>query len=165
MQVEQIERAERAAEERGQPRGRKRTEEPSDKRARDEQEHEPEEDSESSDDEDEYRRKRARGSDGDEGISTKRQLDESLLPFMRTTPVVGLSPSQLRTLELKANYLRDIAGAKQLILARPDCPAVPISIWKDVLSSAYVDLDKLFSGHYALDGDPRGTHKLGDFEL
>ncbi|KAI0037985.1 hypothetical protein FA95DRAFT_1506230, partial [Auriscalpium vulgare] len=92
-------------------------------------------------------------------------LDESLLPFMHNTPAVVLTPSQLRTLELKSNYLRDLTSARQLILSRPDCPAVPVSIWKDVLSSVYVDLDKLFSSHYALDGDPRGLHKLGDFEL
>ncbi|KAI0039985.1 hypothetical protein FA95DRAFT_1684034, partial [Auriscalpium vulgare] len=164
-QIEQIERAQRAAEERGRPRGRKRTEVSSDERAGYDGDYESEEDSESSGDENQAPRKRMREDDGDEGVTGKRPLDESLLPFMRNAPAVALSPSQLRTLELKSNYLRDLSGAKQLILSRPDCPAVPLSIWKDVLSSAYVDLDKVFSGHYALDGDPRGLHKLGDFEL
>ncbi|CDO77126.1 hypothetical protein BN946_scf184657.g1 [Trametes cinnabarina] len=68
-------------------------------------------------------------------------------------------------LVLKENYTRDLAFAKQSIVCSPACPPIPDAVWTDVLANRYVDLDRIFSAVYTVDGDSKSTVKLGDYEL
>ncbi|OSC98602.1 hypothetical protein PYCCODRAFT_1374925 [Trametes coccinea BRFM310] len=122
--------------------------------------------------------KRARsdsGEDSDDEVSPggeqrarlKRNVDESLFPFI---PAVQEESQQLsddlqRTLVLKENYTRDLAYSKQRVVCSPACPPVPDAIWTDVLANRYVDLDRVFSAIYTVEGDSKSSIKLGDFEL
>ncbi|KAL6306575.1 hypothetical protein BKA93DRAFT_729222, partial [Sparassis latifolia] len=93
------------------------------------------------------------------------KFDESLFPFTSSTVSALLSPELLRMLKLKENYTRDLSFSKQSITCHPDCPNVPESIWNDVLSNCYVDLDKIYSAFYSVDGDVKQSLKLGDLEV
>ncbi|KAI9063516.1 hypothetical protein FKP32DRAFT_1534729, partial [Trametes sanguinea] len=70
-----------------------------------------------------------------------------------------------RTLVLKENYTRDLALAKQRVVCSPGCPPVPDSVWTDILANRFVDLDRVFSAVYAIDGDSKQSIKLGELEL
>ncbi|KAJ2990583.1 hypothetical protein NUW54_g8429 [Trametes sanguinea] len=97
----------------------------------------------------------------------KRPIDETLFPFIATSAedVAQLPDDLQRTLVLKENYTRDLAVAKQRVVCSPGCPPVPDSVWLDVLANRFVDLDKIFSAVYAVDGDNKSSVKLGDYEL
>ncbi|CDO68213.1 hypothetical protein BN946_scf184913.g3 [Trametes cinnabarina] len=120
-------------------------------------------------------RKRQRDGDDEESDSesatgpsrSKRHIDESLFPFSSSIPddVRLLSDALQRTLLLKENYTRDLATAKQRVVCSPGCPPVPDAIWSDVLANRYVDLDRVFSAVYAVDGDHKQSIRLGELEL
>ncbi|OSD08154.1 hypothetical protein PYCCODRAFT_1358163 [Trametes coccinea BRFM310] len=97
----------------------------------------------------------------------KRTIDESLFPFVSSSAedTPELSDDLQKTLVLKENYTRDLAVAKQRVVCSPGCPPVPDSVWLDVLANRFVDLDKIFSAVYAVDGDNKNSVKFGDFEL
>ncbi|KAI0061309.1 hypothetical protein BV25DRAFT_1805809 [Artomyces pyxidatus] len=117
----------------------------------------------------EERRTIKRGREGDDpgidGEPVRKKIDLTLLPMYRTHDADNLHPDLALTLQHKENYLRDIPTAKHFILTHPDCPEVPNGIWNDVLASNYVNLDRVFSGHYSLDGDPGDIKRIGDFEV
>ncbi|CDO72461.1 hypothetical protein BN946_scf184980.g2 [Trametes cinnabarina] len=97
----------------------------------------------------------------------RRNIDDSLFPFLPSgrEEVGQLSDDLQRTLVLKENYTRDLAFAKQSVVCSPRCPPVPDAVWTDVLANRYVDLDRIFSAIYTVDGDSKNSVKLGDFEL
>ncbi|KAL7278881.1 hypothetical protein ACG7TL_006712 [Trametes sanguinea] len=97
----------------------------------------------------------------------KRNIDESLFLFVHSSSEdeSQLSEDLQRTLVLKENYTRDLAIAKQRVVCSPGCPPVPDSVWLDILANRYVDLDRIFSAVYAVDGDSKSSVKLGDYEL
>ncbi len=96
---------------------------------------------------------------------SKRPIDETLFPFVSTEAVQSLSGDLQRTLVLKENYTRDLSLAKQRVVCSPGCPSIPDSVWVDVLANRYVDLDKIFSAIYTVDGDHKSSIKLGELEL
>ncbi|GBE89941.1 hypothetical protein SCP_1702670 [Sparassis crispa] len=108
--------------------------------------------------------KRKRNADED-NTDKARKVNESLFPFSKSRGTTLLPPDLQLTLKLKENYTRDLAVSKQRILCHPDCPNVPEAIWNDVLSSRYVDLDKIFTAFYTVDGDHKQTLKLGDLKV
>ncbi|KAL4252528.1 hypothetical protein AB1N83_014296 [Pleurotus pulmonarius] len=95
----------------------------------------------------------------------KKPIDESLFPFANSTGAPGLHPDLVETLLHKENYLRDLSLAKQRVLARPDCPDFPRSLWKPLLGGEFIDLDKILSGIYSLSGERKEVQKFGDFEV
>lgn len=103
--------------------------------------------------------------DSDRRHKPKRPIDESLFPFTASDTVEALSDILQRTLLLKENYTRDLTLAKQRVVCSPGCPPIPDSVWSDVLANRYVDLDKIFSAVYTIDGDHKSSVKLGDLEL
>jgi len=44
----------------------------------------------------------------------------------------------------------------------PDCPNFPDISWVEVLLKKYIDLDKIFSGHYVLKSDSPQLQPNGD---
>lgn len=118
------------------------------------------------------RQKRTRARDDSEEEdeaerSGKRFVDDSLLPFInggRLFRVPGMSDLEA-TLLLKENYLRDLTYVKHMLVCHPDCPAVPDGVWNDILAGRFVDLDKIFSSMYSIDGDRRERHKVGEIEI
>ena len=109
--------------------------------------------------------KRTHLEDDDGSHPAKRPLDRDLLPFV-SSDVTNLAPDLARTWELQENYARDPALAKSLLLRNPQRPDFPTSVWGDVLSNAYVDLNRIFDAHYATNGEgQKAVHRLGDFQL
>lgn len=104
----------------------------------------------------------------EEGSSSRRPIDEALIPFLNGgrhfKPPESLSEREL-TLLLKDNYIRDISLVKQCIICHPDCPEVPDTVWPDIIANRFVDLDKIFSSMYSLDGDGPEKFKIGELEL
>ncbi|KAL1937234.1 hypothetical protein VTO73DRAFT_13930 [Trametes versicolor] len=82
-----------------------------------------------------------------------------------TSPLRSFSGDLQRTLVLKENYTCDLSLAKQRVVCSPGGPSIPDSVWVDVLANHYVDLDKIFSAIYAVDGDRKSCIKLGELEL
>ncbi|CDO76471.1 hypothetical protein BN946_scf184600.g20 [Trametes cinnabarina] len=121
--------------------------------------------------------KRRRIEDGDDSgdessrnerrTRTRHTIDDSLFPFVPSAraEIEHLSDDLQRTLVLKENYTRDLAFAKQSVVCSPACPPIPDAVWTDVLANRYVDLDRIFSAVYTVDGDSKSTVKLGDYEL
>ncbi|KZV68883.1 hypothetical protein PENSPDRAFT_581820, partial [Peniophora sp. CONT] len=70
-----------------------------------------------------------------------------------------------QTYELKGNYLADLAASRVELFLDPDTPPLPEQLWPNILRNQFVDLDAIFTGYYAINGDARGTEKLGDFEV
>ena len=103
-------------------------------------------------------------SDAEDKRSRKKQVDESLLPFNYTgvnLVLAGLT-EQAATLLLKENYLRNVSFVKQKIVCHSDCPEVPSSLWNDIISNLFVDLDKLHTAAYTVDAEHRETIQLGN---
>ncbi|KIJ56287.1 hypothetical protein M422DRAFT_239512 [Sphaerobolus stellatus SS14] len=79
--------------------------------------------------------------DGTKIEKVKRGFDESkLLWFRKPDPI--LDPRIKKTLERKHYYLTDLKQVKQSLLGCADCPPFPDSLWLNVISSKYIDLDK-----------------------
>jgi len=77
-------------------------------------------------------------------------------------PTSYLNAGIARTLYLKSVYQRDIKRAKNTLIIRPDCPNFPDALWVKVLLNKYIDLDKIFVGHYALECDSPQLQPNGD---
>ncbi|KAL1937064.1 hypothetical protein VTO73DRAFT_15133, partial [Trametes versicolor] len=101
----------------------------------------------------------------EERHKSKRPIDETLFPFVSTEAVQFLYGDLQRTLVLKENYTRDLSLAKQRVVCSLGCPSIPDSVWVDVLANRSVDLDKIFSAIYTVDGDRKSSIKLGELEL
>ncbi|VDC02998.1 unnamed protein product [Peniophora sp. CBMAI 1063] len=118
-------------------------------------------------------RKRARsaspGSDAGADVrTTKLEFSYAQLPFGRAAGKLARAfedPHLQKTYQLKANYLADLAAARIELFLDPDTPPLPEQLWNNILRNQYVDLDSIFTGYYATNGDARGTEKLGDFEV
>lgn len=103
-------------------------------------------------------------SDADDKRSGKKPVDESLLAFNTggvNLVLAGLT-EQAATLLLKENYLRDVSFVKQKIACHADCPEVPTSLWTDIISNHFVDLDKLHTAAHTVDAEHRETIQLGN---
>jgi hypothetical protein len=74
-------------------------------------------------------------------------------------------PLALKTLELKANYLFDIKTTKNSLTTHPECPELPDALWYDVLGNHFIELDKVFSGYYALVSDGLHMQTIGDIDI
>ncbi|THH17333.1 hypothetical protein EW146_g3442 [Bondarzewia mesenterica] len=96
--------------------------------------------------------------------SPKRPINPSLFPFRQDIISAPLDEELRLTLELKANYVRDVKFIKSEIASQPDLPDIPPAVWDDLIRSAYIDFDKIVTSHYTLEGDPREARQLGDFE-
>ncbi|KAG9218369.1 hypothetical protein CCMSSC00406_0007260 [Pleurotus cornucopiae] len=114
---------------------------------------------------DEHERSTEKDDDDIASPPTKKPIDESLFPFANSAGAPGLHPDLVETLLHKENYLRDLSLAKQRVLARPDCPDFPRSLWKPLLGGEFIDLDKILSGIYSLSGERKEVQKFGDFEV
>jgi hypothetical protein len=44
-------------------------------------------------------------------------------------------------------------------------PIFPDGLWNDVLLGRFIDLDKVYSGYYALESDYRHTQSVGDVDI
>jgi hypothetical protein len=69
------------------------------------------------------------------------------------------------TLRLKRNYLADVKTAKNKIVGHLRCPIFPDGLWSDVLLGRFIDLDKVYSGYYALESDYHHTQTIGDIDI
>ncbi|KAI0804719.1 hypothetical protein BC629DRAFT_1283564, partial [Irpex lacteus] len=77
----------------------------------------------------------------------------------------NLHPDLQETLRCKKIYTQDVKAAKQILVCQPDCPQLPDPVWSDILTSKFVDLDRIFSALHSIDGDTAETYKVGDLEL
>ncbi|THH19820.1 hypothetical protein EW146_g1425 [Bondarzewia mesenterica] len=87
--------------------------------------------------------------------SPKHPINPSLFPFGQDVNFAPLDEELRLTLELKANYVRDVKFVKSEIASQPDLPDIPPAVWDDLIRSGYVDFDKIATSHYMLEGDPR----------
>ncbi|THH15184.1 hypothetical protein EW146_g5257 [Bondarzewia mesenterica] len=102
---------------------------------------------------------------GERTESPKHPINPSLFPFGQDVISAPLDEELRLTLELKANYVRDVKFVKSEIASQPDLPDIPPAVWDDLIRSAYIDFDKIVTSHYTLEGDPREAQQLGDFEV
>ena len=65
-------------------------------------------------------------------------------------PSSSVDPGIAKTFTLWANYLINIKRAKNTLIIQVDCPNFPNVLWTNILLDKYVDLNCIFSGHYAL---------------
>jgi len=65
-------------------------------------------------------------------------------------PCRSLNPGITKTLSLQVNYLIDVKRAKNTLIIQANFPNFPDTLWTDVLLNKYIDLNHIFSGHYAL---------------
>ncbi|KIJ36432.1 hypothetical protein M422DRAFT_51053 [Sphaerobolus stellatus SS14] len=102
--------------------------------------------------------------DGTKIEKAKRGFDESKLPwFGKPNPI--LDPRIKKTLERKRYYLTDPKQVKQSLLGRADCPPFPDSLWLDVISSKYIDLDKVCTGRFSLAPESSFVQSIGDIDI
>ena len=73
-------------------------------------------------------------------------------------------PLSLRTHRLASVYRHHLRSAKRGILDQYGAPTLPVSVWKEVLTDQYVDLDKIYS-FLCVGNDQREKHTLGDIEI
>ncbi|KAH9963990.1 hypothetical protein BGW80DRAFT_1563454 [Lactifluus volemus] len=67
---------------------------------------------------------------------------------------------------MQENYGRDPKLVKKKVLASQGRPHFPTSVWSDVISNTYVDLNKLFDFHFATDGpSKRSVQHVGQFDI
>jgi hypothetical protein len=59
----------------------------------------------------------------------------------------------------------DVKAAKNEIVGHPRCPIFPDGLWTDILLGHFVDLDKVYSGYYALSSDYRHTQTIRDIDI
>ncbi|KIJ46160.1 hypothetical protein M422DRAFT_46235 [Sphaerobolus stellatus SS14] len=64
-------------------------------------------------------------------------------------------------LEQKHNHLINPKHIKQLIPGRVDCSSFPDGLWLDIITTSFIDLDKVFTGCYSLLLDTTFTKLLG----
>jgi hypothetical protein len=116
---------------------------------------------------DPLRRPGIRGRDEDaEGdrACKRRAIDNRMQFHVGVDPT--LPPDLRETLEAVQDFGNDPTYARTRILNSADRPDFPASLWADVVSNAFVDLDKILDFHYATSGDrKRATHQLGDLQL
>jgi len=68
-------------------------------------------------------------------------------------------------LERKRNHLVDSKAVKVEVLCNPDCPLMFDGICTEIITSSYVELDKVFAGLFSLVADSRLIESVGDFEI
>ena len=73
--------------------------------------------------------------------------------------------SAAKTLSLKANHLLDIKAVKNDLISQINCPEFPDSLWTDVLSNRFIDLDKVYAGYYSLESDHKLTKTIGNIDI
>lgn len=95
----------------------------------------------------------------------KRTIDESMFPFYRRVHRVNIDPVLALTVKYKANYSLDLTLSVNRFLSQPDVPEFPRSLWTHVIAGGYVDLDRVLSSIFSLEGDTRETKRIGDFEV
>jgi len=95
----------------------------------------------------------------------KKIFDQSTLPWSGKQPNRPLQGATKIRLERKRNYLVDPKAVKIEVLCHPDCPPMPDGIWTEIISSSYVELDKVFVGRFSLVTDSKHTESVGDFEI
>ncbi|KIJ43639.1 hypothetical protein M422DRAFT_77985, partial [Sphaerobolus stellatus SS14] len=102
--------------------------------------------------------------DGTKTEKAKRGFDETGLPwFGKPDPI--LDPRIKKTLERKRYYLSDPKQVKQSLLGRADCPPFPDSLWLDVISGKYIDLDKVCAGRFSLAPESSLVQSIGDIDI
>ncbi|KAH9956949.1 hypothetical protein BGW80DRAFT_1384941, partial [Lactifluus volemus] len=101
------------------------------------------------------RRKRRRDDDVDSDDGAER-IDLGLIPFDKPSagPMTPIDVWKL-TAKLQENYARDPALVERKVLASHQRPDFPMSLWGDVISNSYIDLNQLFDFHFATDGPSR----------
>src|SRR5882724_10362727 len=86
--------------------------------------------------------------------SSRSNNDKSFYAWTDVPILTGiLKPGIMHMLFLKLIYLNDIKHAKNTLIIWADCPNFPDALWFDVLLNKYIDLDKIFAGHYALESN------------
>jgi len=68
-------------------------------------------------------------------------------------------------LALESVYLNDIKHAKNTLIIHANCPNFPDAMWFDVLLNKYINLDRIFSGNYALELDSSQLQSIGDIDI
>src|SRR5882724_7097813 len=75
-------------------------------------------------------------------------------------PTGFLNPRIACILALKSVYLNDVKHVKNARIIHACCPNFPDVMWFDILLNKYIDLDRIFSGHYALEQTPLNCSPL-----
>jgi hypothetical protein len=73
--------------------------------------------------------------------------------------------STRKTPALKGNHLLDLKAAKNDLNSQLNSPDFPNSLWLDVLANHFINLDKVFSGHYSLESDCRLTKTIDNVDI
>ena len=100
----------------------------------------------------------------DTGIETSK-IDDDKSSYAWTDvpiPTGFLDAGIAQTLYLKSIYQRDVKHAKNTLIIHPDCPNFPDLLWVKVLLRKYINLNKIFAGHYALESDSPQLQPTGD---
>jgi len=76
-----------------------------------------------------------------------------------------MDPQLKLTLKLKCNYHLNVKAGKSKIVTHPRCPMFPDNLWTDVLLGHFIDLNKVYSGYYALDMNYQLSQTISDFNI
>jgi hypothetical protein len=109
---------------------------------------------------------RGRVEDADDDEPRKRRTIDNLIRF-RVGDDPSLPADLRQTLEAVEGFARDPGYAKARILRCPTRPDFPTTLWGDILTNSFVDLDKVFDFHYATAGAGKRTvHRTcGDWAI
>ena len=98
---------------------------------------------------------------GDE--PTRNTNNESFYAWTNVPiPTSTLNPDIMCTLFLKSIYLNNFKCTKNTLIIHADCPNFPDALWFDFLLNRYIDLEKIFSGHFVLESDSPQVQSAGE---
>jgi hypothetical protein len=71
-----------------------------------------------------------------------------------------------QTLDAVQAFADDPEYARSKIIRCRSKPEFPASLWKDIISNSFVDLDRVFDFHYTMDGEGQKLiQRIGDLQL
>ena len=88
---------------------------------------------------------------GDSDRNSSEKIDLSLIPFTKSEPS-HMDKVWKLTAKLHENYVWDPRLVKHKILTSQQCPVFPMSLWGDIISNSFIDLNRVFNIHFTSDG-------------
>ena len=102
----------------------------------------------------------------DSSSQSKKHLKKSTFSWRQYCKEHPFSESSTaKTLSLKANHLLNIKAIKNDLISQFDCPEFPDSLWANVLSNHFIDLDKVYARYYSLESDHKHTETIRNIDI
>ena len=104
--------------------------------------------------------------DSDSSSQSRKHPKKSAFSWRQCCKECPFSDSStVKILALKANHLLDIKVVKNNLIFQLDCPEFPDSLWADVLSNCFIDLNKVYASYYSLESNHKLTETIGNVNI